>query len=124
MSSSVESVVSRSGENPSSEISEMAPCETAQSSSGVLSSLYLFRERSNWTDFLFLDMVCGCGEGNCSLCSGSLWLTFGVLVKSSWALVVKGFTRVVKDASGSSIMMSYSSVSNFLFWSFSWLRLC
>ena len=68
MSSSVESVVSRSGENPSSEISEMAPFETAQSSSWVLSSLYLFRERSNWTDFLFLDMVCGCGEGNLVVC--------------------------------------------------------
>ena len=96
MSSSVESVISRSGEKPSSEISEMAPFETAQSSSGVLFSLHLFRERSNWTDFLFLDMVCGCGKGSCSLCSGSLGLTFGVLVKSSWALVVKGFARVEK----------------------------
>ena len=119
MSSSVESVVSRSGEKPSSEIIEMAPFETAQFSSGVLSSLYLFRERSNWPDFLFLDLLCGCGEfsivGSCSLCLGSLWLTIGVLVKSSWALVVKGLARVVKYASGSSIMMSYSSVSNFIF---------
>ena len=76
MSSSVESVVSRSGEKPSSEISEMGSFETARFSSGVLSSFFLFRERSNWADFLFLEMVCGCGEfsivGSCSLCSGSL----------------------------------------------------